>query len=787
MSLTRRLQFALVVCAGILTTAASRAGVPPVNDDCASAIPTAVNSTIYGSTVGAIDDGNTPACDVSLGGHGVWHSFVGNGRMTRISTCDPNTTFDTKVHVYRGSCAALVCVAGNDDSDEPNPDCVIPETGSAANRGSTVNICTLNGVTYYVLVSGFGGATGDYALNISTSGLCFPPANDTCATADTVTCGGAAIALTDFALPDGDPIPSCAFTVSRGLWYRFTATATSAQIDACASDFDTVIGVYSGGCAGLSEIACSDDDCGLQSLAIATGLTIGQTYHVLVGGAVPAERGLISMSITCPAPNGACCLPDGTCIPNLTQTECEDQMAGAYAGDNVDCIAANCPAPPPNDTCEAATAIAIPATVNGTNALAANDPAPECGSFPIGAGVWYEVIGTGTTITATTCFTQTNYDTTLQVYCGDCNELRCVAQNDDPTGTPPECQLAGATRKARVSWCSELGARYLIRVDGFLGEMGTFRLQFSQNGVACAPTSVCLPRGACCDGLSCQILSEPECAAVGGAYAGDNTTCGGLVYPTAFENCASPFEDISGSGTLAAFASAGDDRAEEIPIGFAFDFYEEQFTTVWVTSNGLMVFPPSIESDADDFTNDPIPSPIIPNRIIAVLWDDMTTLDANSNIFYETVGTAPNRRLIVQWDGVNQFDVLAPMLFQATLSESDSAIELRYVALDTPNGEGDWTIGLEDGAGVRGVSIPQNQVVDGVCKRIVPTRFSSACCPDVDGSGMVDLADLAGLLAAFGSSQGSPQYLPGADVDQNGTINLSDLAGLLAAFGSVCP
>lgn len=784
--LTGRLKITLAVCALSAAISVARAGAPPANDNCAGAVPTIVDSVIFGTTVDATNEGNVPACDTSLGSSGVWHSFVGTGRITRISTCDPNTTFDTKLHVYLGSCAALVCVAGNDDSDEVNPACVVPETGSAANRASTVTICAQNGVTYYVLVSGFGAATGDYALDITTSGLCFPPANDVCANADTVPCGDIAVALTDFALAGGDPIPSCALDVSRGLWYRFTATATSAEIDVCGSDFDTVVAVYSGGCAGLTEIACSDDDCGLQSVAIATGLTPGQTYRVLIGGAVPAESGFISLAINCPAPQGACCQPDGSCVV-LTRPECEIQSAGTYAGDNVDCMDVNCPAPPVNDQCVLAIPVATPSTTTGTNRLAGNEPAPACGSFAIGAGVWYEVIGTGTTMTASTCLPQTNYDTTLQVYCGDCNDLRCVAANDDPAGAPSGCQIAGATRKARVSWCSEPGARYLIRVDGFFGATGDFRLQLSADATSCVATEICLPRGACCSGLSCQITTAPACATLGGAYAGDNTTCGGLVYPPMFENCPSAFEDISATGSLAAFASAGDDRAEEVPIGFSFLFYEEMFTTVWLSSNGLLVFPPSIESDADDFTNDLIPSPAIPNRIIAVLWDDMTTLDPNSDIYYETVGVAPDRRFIAQWDGVNQFNVLAPMRFQAVLSEADGAIELRYLIVDAPGSDGDWTIGIEDGAGVRGVSVHQSEIINGACKRISPIQYASACCPDVDGNGSVDLSDLAGLLSAFGASVGSPAYLPGADVDQSGVIDLSDLAGLLAAFGAICP
>ena len=54
---------------------------------------------------------------------------------------------------------------------------------------------------------------------------------------------------------------------------------------------------------------------------------------------------------------------------------------------------------------------------------------------------------------------------------------------------------------------------------------------------------------------------------------------------------------------------------------------------------------------------------------------------------------------------------------------------------------------------------------------------------DIDGD--VDLADLAMLLAAFGSSIGDPAYFPPADLDGSGGIDLADLATLLANYGSV--
>jgi len=60
-------------------------------------------------------------------------------------------------------------------------------------------------------------------------------------------------------------------------------------------------------------------------------------------------------------------------------------------------------------------------------------------------------------------------------------------------------------------------------------------------------------------------------------------------------------------------------------------------------------------------------------------------------------------------------------------------------------------------------------------------------CPgDLDGDMEVDLADLASLLAAYGTCQGDAGYDSVADIDNSGCVDLADLATLLAHYGTVC-
>ena len=61
-----------------------------------------------------------------------------------------------------------------------------------------------------------------------------------------------------------------------------------------------------------------------------------------------------------------------------------------------------------------------------------------------------------------------------------------------------------------------------------------------------------------------------------------------------------------------------------------------------------------------------------------------------------------------------------------------------------------------------------------------------ATCPaDLNGDGVIDLADLGILLADFGCTAG-PGNCPG-DIDNDGDTDLADLGILLSEFGNACP
>ena len=231
-------------------------------------------------------------------------------------------------------------------------------------------------------------------------------------------------------------------------------------------------------------------------------------------------------------PLGACCIG----------AQCQQITAGACAAANgvflstlLGCSGSPCD--PPNDECEGAILISgpLPATVSGSTLTATNSPEPPalgtCGTSHDTAGdLWYRVIGTGNTMTVTTCNPGTNYDTKLHVYCGACASTGCLGGNDD--SNTAGCGLPNSSGfKSRVTWCSESGTEYLVLVHGFTEAAGFFQMTVSDDGAACSSPSVCAPPADECDDAPLLTGSFPISvvgSTINASFSGE---------PPVIENC----------------------------------------------------------------------------------------------------------------------------------------------------------------------------------------------------------------------------------------------------------
>ncbi|MCB9357674.1 MAG: T9SS type A sorting domain-containing protein [Calditrichaeota bacterium] len=146
------------------------------NSYCTSAEAiTLANGTAFvsGNTAGGGEYGVAFECGVAVESCVLWYTLTGTGTELFLHTCEAPTDFDTKIHVLRGNCGELTCVAANDDwftSEEGLEDCAVHTFAS------DVVFCSEPGVTYYVLISGWNGHVGSFGLTvIDLETQCTPP------------------------------------------------------------------------------------------------------------------------------------------------------------------------------------------------------------------------------------------------------------------------------------------------------------------------------------------------------------------------------------------------------------------------------------------------------------------------------------------------------------------------------------------------------------------------------------------------------------------------------------
>mmetsp|Transcript_10427 Transcript_10427/g.15912 ORF Transcript_10427/g.15912 Transcript_10427/m.15912 type:complete len:652 (-) Transcript_10427:97-2052(-) len=133
-----------------------QSGAGPGSDSCSLAKELSIGSQTSGTTVGATYD-STRFCGTSTTGPGIWYYLIGTGNDITVDTCSSLSDFDTKITVFRGpSCSVLFCVGGDDDG-----------CGGSWDTRSSLTFRSFRGLTYYILVHGWGTSIGDFVLSVS--------------------------------------------------------------------------------------------------------------------------------------------------------------------------------------------------------------------------------------------------------------------------------------------------------------------------------------------------------------------------------------------------------------------------------------------------------------------------------------------------------------------------------------------------------------------------------------------------------------------------------------------
>lgn len=381
----------------------------PANDDPCAAItltPAATCSFQTFTNAGATASGGIPVpnCANYLGGD-VWFQVTVPAGGGLIFDSQTGVITDAGMAIYSGDCNNLVLIECDDDDSQ-------------------------NGFMSYISLSGLTpGSTvwvrfWEYGNNGNgTFGICVtlpppPPANDDCAAATNLTvnpdlsCAASTTGTTiSGTATAGVPAPTCAATgVNDDVWYTFTATGTIHRItltNLSGIVTDMAMALYSGACAGLTQVQCSDPN----TLTV-NGLTAGQTYYVRVW----------TVSTTNNGANFTICV--GTPPPPPVN----DEPCNAITIDV-----------PENGSCNFQTFSTESATT--TQGV----PAPGCANYQ-GGDIWFKVIvpcsGSVTLDTETGDIT----DAGMAIYTGDCATALVLVECDDddsPSGLMPRIIRTG--------------------------------------------------------------------------------------------------------------------------------------------------------------------------------------------------------------------------------------------------------------------------------------------------------------------------------------------------------
>ncbi|MEM6317218.1 MAG: choice-of-anchor J domain-containing protein [Bacteroidota bacterium] len=205
------------------------------------------------------------------------------------------------------------------------------------------------------------------------------------------------------------------------VWYSFTAASTAKHTFELSNAVGIPsVAVYSGTCVGLTLVG----EC-VNNLRTNVDLTSGQTY--------------------------------------LVQVSTDDaQTAGTF-----DLCAYATPAAPANDLCANATAIPCPAGLTSTGidaTFATNTGATTCNSNPVGAGVWYQLTGSGGLLNVTV--NPNEWDAEIQLWSGaNCNSLTCVS-NTDVEGTNAAEMITNFQTMASTTYYLYVGASSIGGLTG---------------------------------------------------------------------------------------------------------------------------------------------------------------------------------------------------------------------------------------------------------------------------------------------------------------------------------
>lgn len=257
---------------GFLLLGLSKSFAQPPNDNCANAIPLTINAICTnGQTNTATNEPLDAGGCTSANTRTVWYSFTATQTTHYIYVDVISAGLDAVFAVYSGTCGSLTKLF------------CVNATGTGADEQTTHNSFVV-GQTYLLRVSAYGTTNGAFCVSVRGA-----PSNDLCSNAISLTPNGNAIEGTNI-LATNDGTTTCLNT-AKSVWYQFTATHTTHRIelDILTTTANLGFRLFQGTCGSLTTVlsTCAEEanGAGIDEAYTYTGLTIGQTYRIMVSSA----------------------------------------------------------------------------------------------------------------------------------------------------------------------------------------------------------------------------------------------------------------------------------------------------------------------------------------------------------------------------------------------------------------------------------------------------------------------------------------------------------------------
>jgi hypothetical protein len=268
-----------------------------VGETCADPFVIGASGVFTGNTNLAVNDySQSAACTgySSTGPDVVYRISLQAGDRLQASLQPSNGSWDASIYLVTG-CQNIgtSCVAGQDNGNPEELDYTAASTGD-----------------YFLVVDGFGGQGGNYALTVNLTAA--PIANDTCAGAINATAGGTFTGDTTNAQPNYTPLASglggCTGYTAQGndVVYRVTLSAGERLQASLSATWDASLYMVTD-CANPSGTCVAGQDNGNPETIDFTAPGAGGYFLVVDGYGSARGAFSLTVSITPPATGGDTC------------------------------------------------------------------------------------------------------------------------------------------------------------------------------------------------------------------------------------------------------------------------------------------------------------------------------------------------------------------------------------------------------------------------------------------------------------------------------------------------